>query len=267
MRMNIRDVKFTNKGLLPPRMSQSDRDAIQSPAAGLMIYNTTTRSINVFDGTEWYSLGRQTPDLADYDGPYPVECPDGDLFTPVITHIMQSRSKRQPTENGKPIFDNNRLLVYAKNVPIDVRTAGGAKLALQQDGTIEVSNENGADVQLKADGSVYVKTSTFITMEGAVPAVDFVAKGTAQNAQLITAFNELSKAMTAIVTAFSSVNVPCSECTTAATVMSTASLIALSAHARRCCPCICSANSARRRWSSSGSPNRSPSPPLSMFAS
>ena len=67
------DVKFTNKGLLPPRMSQSDRDAIQSPAAGLMIYNTTTRSINVFDGTEWYSLGRQTPDLADYDGNvYPV---------------------------------------------------------------------------------------------------------------------------------------------------------------------------------------------------
>jgi hypothetical protein len=149
-----------------------------------------------------------------------VECPDGDLCTPVITHIMQSRSKRQPTEDGKPIFDNNRLLVYAKNVPIDIRTAGGAKLVLQQDGTIEASNENGADVQLKADGSVYVKTSTLITMEGAVPAVDFVAKGTAQNAQLITAFNELSKAMTAIGSAFSSIPVPCPECATAATVMS-----------------------------------------------
>jgi hypothetical protein len=127
-----------------------------------------------------------------------VECPDGDLFTPVITHIMQSRSKRQPTENGKPIFDNNRLLVYAKNVPIDVRTAGGAKLALQQDGTIEVSNESGADVQLKADGSVYVKTSTLITMEGAVPAVDFVAKGTAQNAQLVVAFGAIHDALNAI---------------------------------------------------------------------
>src|SRR3954447_1980671 len=42
----------------------------------------------------------------------------------------------------------------------------------------------------------------------------------------------------------------------AATVMSTASLIALSAHATFCAPCICSANSAIRRRSSSGSPKR-----------
>ena len=52
----------------------------------------------------------------------------------------------------------------------------------------------------------------------------------------------------------------------AATVMSTASLIALSAQAKRCWPCICSANSAIRRCSSSGSPNRPPKPP-SMTAS
>src|SRR4051794_39278840 len=38
--------------------------------------------------------------------------------------------------------------------------------------------------------------------------------------------------------------------------MSTASLIALSAHATFCAPCICSANSAMRRRSSSGSPKR-----------
>src|ERR671915_459257 len=43
-----------------------------------------------------------------------------------------------------------------------------------------------------------------------------------------------------------------------ATVMSTASLIALSAHATRWAPCICSANSPMRRRSSSGSPKRPP---------
>ncbi len=42
------------------------------------------------------------------------------------------------------------------------------------------------------------------------------------------------------------------------TVMSTASLIALSAQATFCAPCICSANSAIRRRSSSGSPNSPP---------
>ena len=43
-----------------------------------------------------------------------------------------------------------------------------------------------------------------------------------------------------------------------ATVMSAASLIALSAHATFCAPCICSASSAMRLRSSSGSPNRPP---------
>ncbi|MDP1621351.1 MAG: fibrobacter succinogenes major paralogous domain-containing protein [Bacteroidales bacterium] len=67
------DVKFINKGFLPPRMSQSGRNAIQNPAAGLIIFNTTTRRIDVFDGTDWYALGKETPDLTDYDGnAYPV---------------------------------------------------------------------------------------------------------------------------------------------------------------------------------------------------
>src|SRR5581483_9115336 len=43
-----------------------------------------------------------------------------------------------------------------------------------------------------------------------------------------------------------------------ATVRSTASLIALSAQARRWAPCICSANSPSRRCRSSGSPNSPP---------
>jgi hypothetical protein len=72
-----------------------------------------------------------------------VECPDGDLTTPVITKILNSRSSRQPTENGKPIFDNNRLLIHAKNVPIDIRTAGynggsPVQVLIEQDGTVTV---------------------------------------------------------------------------------------------------------------------------------
>ena len=36
------DVKATDAGLLPPRMTSADRDAIISPANGLIIYNTET---------------------------------------------------------------------------------------------------------------------------------------------------------------------------------------------------------------------------------
>lgn len=45
------DVVSTSQGLLPPRMSQTDRDAIVLPAKGLIIYNTTTNSLDINNGT------------------------------------------------------------------------------------------------------------------------------------------------------------------------------------------------------------------------
>lgn len=44
-------VDSTTKGFLPPRMTTAQRDAITSPAAGLMIYNTTTNKLNVYTTT------------------------------------------------------------------------------------------------------------------------------------------------------------------------------------------------------------------------
>ncbi|MEI7725229.1 MAG: hypothetical protein WCK09_09000 [Bacteroidota bacterium] len=52
------DVKSTNKGFLPPRMTTAQRNAIGSPAEGLVIYNTDQKTLNVFNGTSW---GWMTP--------------------------------------------------------------------------------------------------------------------------------------------------------------------------------------------------------------
>jgi hypothetical protein len=49
----ILDLSSTTRGFLPPRMTTTQRDAIASPVAGLMIYNTTTNVINVYNGTIW----------------------------------------------------------------------------------------------------------------------------------------------------------------------------------------------------------------------
>jgi hypothetical protein len=45
----------TTKGFLPPRMTTTERNAIASPAAGLMIYNTTTAKLNVYT-TAWEAI-------------------------------------------------------------------------------------------------------------------------------------------------------------------------------------------------------------------
>lgn len=49
-------VDSTSKGFLPPRMTTAQRSGISSPPAGLLIYNTSTGLIEVYNGTTWIKL-------------------------------------------------------------------------------------------------------------------------------------------------------------------------------------------------------------------
>jgi len=50
------DVSSTTKGLLIPRMTTTERDQIQQPAEGLIIFNTTSSSLNFYSGQVWYTV-------------------------------------------------------------------------------------------------------------------------------------------------------------------------------------------------------------------
>jgi hypothetical protein len=50
------DVTSTTKGFLPPRMTTTQRDAITSPPAGLLIYNTSTNKLNVRVASSWEAV-------------------------------------------------------------------------------------------------------------------------------------------------------------------------------------------------------------------
>jgi uncharacterized protein (TIGR02145 family) len=50
------EVRSENQGFLPPRMTTAQRDQIQTPAAGLLIYNTTTNAIENYNGTSWNNM-------------------------------------------------------------------------------------------------------------------------------------------------------------------------------------------------------------------
>ncbi|MCZ7593714.1 MAG: hypothetical protein M5U16_01460 [Hyphomicrobium sp.] len=54
------DVSSTTKGFLPPRMTEAQRDAIASPATGLVVYNTTANALNYWDGDSWEAVGAGT---------------------------------------------------------------------------------------------------------------------------------------------------------------------------------------------------------------
>jgi len=46
----------TTQGFLPPRMTTTERDAISTPAAGLMVYNTDTNTAECWNGSVWMPM-------------------------------------------------------------------------------------------------------------------------------------------------------------------------------------------------------------------
>ncbi|HLO43343.1 MAG TPA: hypothetical protein VK175_03350 [Leadbetterella sp.] len=50
---SILDIRSSNRGVLLPRMSTGSRDAIGSPQAGLLLFNSTTNQFNYHDGVAW----------------------------------------------------------------------------------------------------------------------------------------------------------------------------------------------------------------------
>lgn len=77
-----------------------------------------------------------------------VEIPDGDVsmvgkISSVISGPNGEADAVPVGPDGLPLFKNDRYLVFAKGVPIDLRTDGGARLLVNPDGTIQVGD--GAD--------------------------------------------------------------------------------------------------------------------------
>lgn len=50
------EITATDKGMLVPRMNAAQRDAIATPATGLMIYNTDDNAFWYYNGTRWVSV-------------------------------------------------------------------------------------------------------------------------------------------------------------------------------------------------------------------
>ncbi|PTM02816.1 MAG: hypothetical protein DA405_12200 [Bacteroidetes bacterium] len=50
------ELEATNKGVLIPRLTTAQRDAISNPALGLIIFNTSTNCLNHYIGPKWFEM-------------------------------------------------------------------------------------------------------------------------------------------------------------------------------------------------------------------
>jgi hypothetical protein len=52
----IVEIQSTTRGFLPPRMTTTQRNAISSPATGLVLYDSTTNKLQCYNGSTWNDL-------------------------------------------------------------------------------------------------------------------------------------------------------------------------------------------------------------------
>ncbi len=86
------DITSTDKGILIPRMTETERDAIASPATGLMIFQTDgTSGFYYYDGIEWSQVGgdRELNVTAEQTGDYTATADDDIiLFAGSTPHVL-----------------------------------------------------------------------------------------------------------------------------------------------------------------------------------
>lgn len=167
----ILELKSTTRGLLMPRMTTAERDAIPTPAEGLEIYNLDTNSLNFYNGTIWTS-GAFTLDIGDSIGSSTI----GSVLFVGASNDLQE-------DNANFFWDdtNNRLGIGT--------TAPGSDIEIRndQDGdtTLLVSNQNAVGTLARSGISVRDDDQSFIFIKYGPSYDDTVGTFTSDSGYLV----------------------------------------------------------------------------------
>ena len=126
------DIKSTNKGLLPPRMTEAEIELIVNPANGLMVFNTTNNKIYIFVSTdnEWKELNYSSGTITPYCGNAIIDSRDSKSYSTVQigTQCWMGENLNVGTRinGGTNQTDNDTIEKYCYNdVVANCNTYGG----------------------------------------------------------------------------------------------------------------------------------------------
>ena len=71
------DIKSSNKGFLPPRMTWAQIQAIPNPAKGLVVFDDGLAALRLYDGNKWVVIGPRVYDITDPPGDFNMEAATG----------------------------------------------------------------------------------------------------------------------------------------------------------------------------------------------
>ena len=138
------DITSTNSGLLPPRMTTAQRYSIVNPVPGLMIFITTTQSIEIYTQFGWSKLKTEIPGANKLIGGNGIEQPKkirnimGDGYMVIGTAGSSANGDVSNTSHGGNDLGMVELDHYG-NIEND-RLVGGN------------GDENANDIQQTSDG-------------------------------------------------------------------------------------------------------------------
>jgi uncharacterized protein (TIGR02145 family) len=130
------EVKSTTKGFLPPRMTTTDRNDINGGvwAEGLTIYNTDTKCLELYNGTDWISV-----------------CDGSVVTTPPPNSNLTVAS---PTYQGTSVIDATGIGYNGEAVP------SASTITVQLTNTVASSQNYGLSATDADSGLVYSASGT-----------------------------------------------------------------------------------------------------------
>ena len=132
------EVKSITKGFLQPRMTTAQRDLINSgtPAEGLTIYNTDTKCLELYNGTDWISV-----------------C-DGSVVTTPPPPPNGNLTVANPTYQGTSVIDATGIGYNGEAVP------SASTITVQLTNTVASSQNYGLSATDADSGLVYSASGT-----------------------------------------------------------------------------------------------------------
>jgi uncharacterized protein (TIGR02145 family) len=132
------EVKSTTKGFLPPRMTTAERDVINNGvwAEGLTIYNTDTKCLELYNGTDWISV-----------------C-DGSVVTTPPPPPNGNLTVASPTYQGTSVIDATGIGYNGEAVP------SASTITVQLTNTAASSQNYGLSATDADSGLVYSASGT-----------------------------------------------------------------------------------------------------------
>ncbi|MBU0764691.1 MAG: hypothetical protein KJ607_07650, partial [Bacteroidetes bacterium] len=157
------DVVSTTRGMLIPRMNQAQRDAIGSPATGLLIYQTNnTPGFYYYDGSTWTQVGKVGWELNGNSG-----ITGSNFLGPTNSADLNFRTnntERMSVEaNGDVIMDgttffmdesSNRVGIGTTSPGVTFDVNGTGRFGLTTNGNITTGNDGNAYMEFReSDGA------------------------------------------------------------------------------------------------------------------